>query len=199
MEGKKMKQLSAIKSKNTISAIRVLLAAGPNGPRNEAIFILGINSAYRTGDLLNLTIGDLVENGKIKNRLALKEQKTQKSRQIALNDVTLKVLANYLKSRGAIKELDPKDPFFPSSQTNTPMTRQQFHKILKEVGKKLGLENFGPHSLRKTFGYHIFKASGNNISLVQKLLNHSSQKVTLRYIGIEQEDLDDACLTLNLY
>jgi len=43
----------------------------------------------------------------------------------------------------------------------------------------------------------MFKKYGN-IALVQKLLNHKSSVDTLRYIGIEQEELNAAYLELNL-
>jgi len=51
--------------------------------------------------------------------------------------------------------------------------------------------------MRKSFGYWAYK-SGHDLAVIQKLLNHSSQKVTLRYIGIEQDDLDDVYISMNL-
>jgi site-specific recombinase XerD len=44
----------------------------------------------------------------------------------------------------------------------------------------------------------VFKRSGGNLALVQKLLNHSSSGDTLRYIGIDKEQMDSAYLDLNL-
>jgi integrase len=52
--------------------------------------------------------------------------------------------------------------------------------------------------MRKTFGYHVYQQSKKNLGLVQKLLNHGSSAVTLRYIGIEEEDMDEAYVKLNL-
>ena len=66
-------------------------------------------------------------------------------------------------------------------------------------GKSVGLANIGTHSLRKTFGYHAFKQTGGNLPLVQKLLNHSSSGETLRYIGIDREQMDSVFLTINLW
>jgi len=37
-----------------------------------------------------------------------------------------------------------------------------------------------------------------DISVIQKLLNHSSPGITLAYIGITQDDLDNVYMTLNL-
>ena len=58
-------------------------------------------------------------------------------------------------------------------------------------------DSIGTHTLRKTFGYWAFK-SGVDITRIQKLLNHSSPGVTLAYIGITQDELDDVYLNLNL-
>jgi site-specific recombinase XerD len=51
--------------------------------------------------------------------------------------------------------------------------------------------------LRKTFGYFAYK-QGIDLAMIQKLLNHSSQSETLRYIGITQEQMDDIVLKLDL-
>ena len=69
---------------------------------------------------------------------------------------------------------------------------------MNRAGKAAGLECIGTHTLRKTFGYHVYKKSGGNLGLVQKLLNHSNSGDTLRYIGIDKEDMDSAYLQLNL-
>ncbi|WP_436242946.1 tyrosine-type recombinase/integrase [Paenibacillus sp. LjRoot56] len=55
----------------------------------------------------------------------------------------------------------------------------------------------GTHTLRKTFGYFAYKA-GTDIVLLQQIFNHSSPSVTLRYIGILQDDMDNVIINLNL-
>ncbi|MBM7712828.1 integrase [Enterococcus xiangfangensis] len=40
--------------------------------------------------------------------------------------------------------------------------------------------------MRKTFGYTVYQ-NKKDIRLVMELLNHSSEKITLRYIGISEE------------
>jgi integrase len=69
---------------------------------------------------------------------------------------------------------------------------------MAEAGRSVGLADIGTHSLRKTFGYHVFKKSGGNLALVQKLLNHSSRGDTMRYIGIGREQMDAEVFELNL-
>ncbi|WP_234288470.1 tyrosine-type recombinase/integrase [Listeria ivanovii] len=78
-----------------------------------------------------------------------------------------------------------------------PLSRQQGWYIISKAGKKAGLQHLGTHSMRKTFGYHLYK-NGVGLELIQLLSNHSSPKITLRYIGIEQEDKDQAVSSLGL-
>ena len=65
-------------------------------------------------------------------------------------------------------------------------TRNIIYNVAKSVGIK---ERIGTHTLRKTFGYHAYN-NGYDITLIQKLFNHSSPQITLRYIGIEQDEID---------
>ncbi|EAE8309416.1 hypothetical protein BOQ37_14960 [Listeria monocytogenes] len=51
--------------------------------------------------------------------------------------------------------------------------------------------------MRKPFGYHLCK-NGVGLELIQVLLNHSSPKITLRCIDIEQENKDQAVSSLGL-
>lgn len=66
-------------------------------------------------------------------------------------------------------------------------TRNTIYDVTKSVGIK---ERIGTHTLRKTFGYHAYN-NGYDITLIQKLFNHSSPAVTLRYIGITQDEIQD--------
>jgi site-specific recombinase XerC len=48
-------------------------------------------------------------------------------------------------------------PLFLSRSGNGAIARQRTQKIMAEPGTAVGLTGIGPHSLRKTFGYHVFK------------------------------------------
>jgi integrase len=97
------------------------------------------------------------------------------------------------------RDVKSEEPLFPSRKGHyKPLSRVQAWNILSSVGQLVGLNNMGTHTLRKTFGYHIYKKSGGNLALVQKLLNRSSDGDTLRYIGIDREQTDNAYLELNM-
>jgi integrase len=163
--------------------------------RDELLFIVGINTALRIGDLLSLSVGDVLDDdGQITGTICVKEQKTGKTKRVPVNTSIRIALVKYLEQRPV---RDRSEPLFHSKK-GRPLSRSQAWRILKTAGQFAGLEHIGTHSLRKTFGYHAYKKTGNDIGLVQKLLNHSNLKVTLKYIGIDQEKMDNTYMRLNL-
>jgi integrase len=165
------------------------------GKRNVALFVMGINTALRIGDLLTLRVGEVLDSeGKVLKTITMTEQKTGKRKRFPVNESIKHVLSEYLAEREAFSR---EEPLF-LSRKGEALSRSQAWRIMKRAGKSVGLGHIGTHSLRKTFGYHLYKKTGGDIGLVQKLLNHSSTGLTLRYIGIDREKMDNAYLELNL-
>ena len=163
--------------------------------RDFCLFVVGINSGLRISDLLKLRICDVIENGKLKDRITLREKKTNKFKDSPLSEKTKQALKEYLKTR----DYSDNEPLFISRKNKGFLLRQQAYKIINGVAKSVGIrEKIGTHTLRKTFGYHAYN-NGYDITLIQKLFNHSAPNITLRYIGITREELDDVYLNLDLY
>ena len=157
-------------------------------------FATDIDTALRVSDIVLLTVGDVRDNkGGFQDVITLKEQKTGKNKTFPLNESIKQALKAYFDSRGTVT---PKTPLF-TGRYGRRLSRVRVWQILNAAAKKIGLKHIGTHTLRKTFGYHVYKQSGN-LALVQKLLNHSRSADTLRYIGIDQEQMDAAYLELNL-
>ena len=57
---------------------------------------------------------------------------------------------------------------------------------MKKVGELLNIDYLGTHSMRKTGAYRVYMQSHYDIALVMELLNHSSQAMTLRYLGLDR-------------
>ena len=186
-------EVEPIRDLEKIAAMKKILRS--DSFRDEALFVIGINTALRIGDLLSLTIGDVLdEKRQLTKSIELKEQKTGKIKQFPINDSVKSVLSAYLPERA---EADRSEPLFLSKKGGS-LSRWQARRILNAAGTAVGLERIGTHSLRKTFGYHVYKNTGGNIGLVQKLLNHSTAESTLRYIGINREQMNNIYLNLNL-
>jgi integrase len=186
-------EVQPVRDLKKIAAMKKILRA--DGLRNETLFIVGINSALRIGDLLSLSVGDVITTRRrIVTEIEMKERKTGKLKKFPLNKSIRDALSNYLKERGSIGHTEP---LFPSKKGGR-LSRWQARRILSDAGKAVGENMIGTHSLRKTFGYHVYRRTGGNLGLVQKLLNHSSSADTLRYIGIDREQMDNTYLELNL-
>ena len=154
-----------------------------------AIFVVGINIPIRISDLLDLKWGDIWDDSmnEFREHLAIVEMKTGKKNFLYINDNAKKALALYKKSVQSFS-ID-NYVFIKGRISNDHISRISVYKSLNKAGEKIGISNFGAHSLRKTFGYHAWK---NNISpaLIMKIYNHSSMSITQRYLGIEQDEKD---------
>ncbi|PJI06758.1 MULTISPECIES: tyrosine-type recombinase/integrase [Clostridium] len=151
------------------------------------LFKFGLNTGLRISDILPVKVGDLFNfKYEYKYYFILKEKKTGKVKKIKLNTAIKKVILAFVKE----EELDM-DSYLFYSRKGGHLKRIQAYRILKEAATVCGVENFGTHSLRKTWGYWTYKASKYNIGLIMDTFNHSSQAITLRYIGINQEQKDD--------
>lgn len=148
--------------------------------RNYIMFYIGIYSGLRIGDILLLKVRD------IKNRdyIFIKAQKTSKPQKIKITPQLKKEIKDYCKDK-------PESEYLIKSREgiNKPLTRDGAYKILKGIEERFGLMNLGTHSMRKTFGYHHY-SQYHDIVLLQKLFNHSTPKITLDYIGIDQDNID---------
>lgn len=176
--------------------------------RNYMLFTLGCNLSLRGSDLVKLTWGDIFTTDfRYCSEISLIEQKTKKYKLMDLNDTCKAAIEFYLKKEWLKKEdLNLDEVLFPSRKQKTGLngerfkvsiTRTQLGRIVQSAAKEIGLdsEKYGSHSLRKTFGYTYFKETSDIITL-QKLFNHDSALDTLRYIGIQKEQILDCYTTV---
>lgn len=187
-----MEFVQPIRDLKQIETIKKLLKQ--QNLRDYCLFVLGINSGLRISDLLKLTISDVIDRNKIKDRIRISEKKTNKFKDFPLSNNAVSAIKEYLKTRNYTEN----EPLFLSRKNKGFLLRQQAYKIINDVAKAIGIkEKIGTHTLRKTFGYHAYN-NGYDITLIQKLFNHSTPSVTLRYIGITQDELDEVYLNLDL-
>lgn len=156
-------------------------------PKYGLLFKFGLNTGLRISDILPIKMKDIFHpSGEYRDYLTLKEKKTGKEKKIKLNSGLRKLIDAYIKDL----HLTPESYLF-SSQKGNNIKRIQAYRVLKEAAYVCGIENFGTHSLRKTWGYWTYKMSRYNIGLIMDTFNHSSQAITLRYIGVNQDQKDE--------
>ena len=179
-----MNSVSPIKSRDKVKSICKFLKL--TNERNFILFMLGIYSGLRISDILKLKVKDV----KGKTHFLLKEKKTGKTQKLIICDELKKELKWYCADK------EPEDFLIRSRQKDIdgkqkPISRDMALKIMKKIADDFDEENLGCHSMRKTFGYHYYKNTGD-IATLQKIFNHSTPRETLIYIGIEQEEKDKA-------
>lgn len=64
-----------------------------------------------------------------------------------------------------------------SRQQGRHITRDRVYQIYADIAEKLGRDDIGTHTLRKTFGYHYYKKT-RDIATLMFIFNHSSQAIT---------------------
>ena len=154
--------------------------------RNHQLIVFGLNTALRIGDILPICWQDVYDfcGRSARSNLVVKEQKTGKTKTVALNHKVAQALA--LTASAA----NPQDFLFANPHSKQPLTRVQARRIICAAGEALRLPvGISCHSLRKTFGYHAWK-TGVSPAVLMEIFNHSSLRHTRRYLGIAQDDLD---------
>ncbi len=201
-----------IKNQNSLQVFKNYYVTVKPNPRNYTLIVLGLNTAFRISDLLQLKWKNVYDLSKMKflEHISMTEQKTKKERTVAINQITLDALSNYFNqyfverpsrqlSRpcrhdfGSLPAgISGEAYLFPSAKNHLlPITRIQAYRIIKEAALSAGLsQHISCHSLRKTFGYHAWQ-QGIPPAMLMELYNHSSYKTTKRYLCIEQDEKDD--------
>ena len=129
--------------------------------RNKLMFVIGINVGVRASDLHSLKYEYFysIENGKLifKDFYVLqpmKQRKQKKFVKLFFNQSVKTALNNYIEEY-PFESLD--DYLFPSRKGNSAIQAETIYKVIKDVAYEAGIkQNIGSHSLRKTFGFHIY-------------------------------------------
>ena len=153
-----------------------------NNERDYVLFMFGIYTGLRISDILKFRVRDV----KDKDAVYIREKKTGKEKRFPINPELKPIIEQYIRGKKDFEFLF-KSPNYP----NKPITRQQAYNILTAAAKAFGLDGIGTHTLRKTFGYHMYQQTHDAVTL-KEIFNHADISVTLRYIGINQDNKDKA-------
>ncbi len=69
-------------------------------------------------------------------------------------------------------------------------------EMLKPLGEEIGVR-FSNHTLRRTFGRTMYR-SGVEVATISKMMGHESIDQTLKYIGVDLDDMNSAMQTFSL-
>lgn len=137
-------------------------------PQNRLACEISIATGLRIGDVLALKTEKVA-----KQRFTIREEKTGKTRTVRL---PAELLNRCLACAGQHYVFENR------LNGKKHRTRQAVFKDLKRVAKAFKVkENIAPHSLRKIYAVEEFERNGGDLKRVQKLLNHTSEAVTMLY------------------
>lgn len=151
------------------------------------LVMLGFNTALRIGDLCQLRVRDV----RGRERVCVIAEKTDKMSNVKLQTAAQAALDRILRAK------HDDDYVFQSRQRSRKdgkykaISRQRCYAIVRQIARQTGYEaHVGCHTMRKTFAWHYYQTCGD-LAEVQKVLNHSSQEATIRYLGLDQQKIDE--------
>lgn len=176
--------------------------------RNKLLFLIGINIGIRASDLRTLRwsfffdkTSDGISFKEFYTIQPKKQRKQHKYVKLFFNNAVKAAVEDYVGKYS----VDTDDYLFPSRKGDAPIVEASLWRIIKDAAIEAGIkQNIVSHSLRKTFGFWCWhEAEDKNKALIvlQQIFNHSSSQVTLRYIGILDDEVEEMfnsiCLGVN--
>jgi site-specific recombinase XerD len=173
--------------------------------KNELLFHLWkvqLNLALRISDVLKITIVE-AENYLESGVYLSTDKKTGKRNQKAINPNARVALEKAIELRKEVN-ITSENPYLFVGQGNRsrnsvkPIDRIRVFRVYQEVVDYHNIKiQIGTHSARKTWGLQAYNKT-NNIAIVMKMLNHSSESATLCYLGLTQAKMDEMIIEFNL-
>ena len=163
----------------SVEELERLLTAGCPNPKHRAFLMVLYGAGLRLGEACRLKTEHI---HRYRMQIRVEQGKGRKDRYTLLSPKLLKELQAYWKC------FRPQHWLFPaSSNPQLPMDERVGQKIFYGAVQRAGLQRHGGiHSLRHSFATHLLEA-GVEITVVQRLLGHSSLATTSNYLHVRQE------------
>lgn len=140
-------------------------------PLNRLALEVSLATGLRISDVLSIRTQQVRETKDY--RLRIREQKTGKYRRVYVGQ---DLAERMLQSAGKIFVFENR------LDVKKHRTRQAVFKDLRRIAAMFRIkEHVSPHSCRKVFAVDFYHRCGENLSRVQKLLNHENEAVTMLY------------------
>lgn len=139
--------------------------------KHKSILCLMYSTGMRVGEVINLKISDIDSQRMV---IHVRDAKGGKDRQVTLDPTLLQLLRIYFK------RYKPKEYLF-NGQFDLKYSERSIAQFLKRYAEIAGVNRrVHPHLIRHCYATHLVEA-GTDMSILQKLLGHSSIKTTQLY------------------
>ena len=151
--------------------------------RFQAVFAVGIGCGLRRSEIASLTNANI----KYADQSICLVGKGNKERKVFCSpDVCLR-LTTWLSSRDSrAGSPEPNAPVFCSIRkadhirSTEPLTDDGIYRMMTRRAEQLGIQDFSPHDLRRTYVTRLLQMGGD-INVVRQAMGHASIATTQRY------------------
>lgn len=185
-----MKKVQPIRDERIIEGMKHYFRV--RNMRDYLFFCIGIYSGLRVSDLCRLRVGDVRGT-----HVDIVEKKNKHAKRFIIHPSIRDDLDRFIAGK------KDTDYLFASRQKKTisrlkhqPIDRTTAYRFLNDAAREFGLKDIGTHTLRKTWAYRLYKQDPNNLALLMEMFGHTDPADTLDYIGITQDMMDQAIMSL---
>jgi integrase/recombinase XerD len=184
-------------TKEELKRVLAICDSMTHGRRNRMIMELSHFAGLRAIELAGLTIGDMFENGRVKEKILLDKHQTKgnkKGRAVYLNKRLRKAISEYITTPNDSIYMRPELPFFRSQKgSGGAFSPNTMSKLFREIYDLAGLPDAKSHSGRRYFITNLAK-KGTSAPILKELAGHSSMNTTQRYIDEIGDDVLQAAV-----
>jgi site-specific recombinase XerD len=149
--------------------------------RDRAALLLLLDTGLRAQEFLKLNLGDVdITQGTI----VVRQGKGQKDRTVYIGAKCKLALARHIRQRNSST---PTLPLWASERDGQRLTYTGLRLLLQRIGKRAGVADCKPHTLRRSFALWSLRA-GMSIYHLQKLMGHADLTVLKRYLALVESD-----------
>lgn len=149
--------------------------------RNWVIINLLVNNGIRAATVRAIQIRDVVLDNSV---ILLRHTKRRKAQTIPLSDTLVRIMAHYMH----VRKGKPVDYLFPDVNGNQ-MSENCLRLAIARYNKAHGVDKTSIHLFRHTFARMYLVDCGGDALKLQKLLGHSTLKMTQHYVQLFDADL----------
>jgi integrase/recombinase XerD len=153
--------------------------------RNRVMFLTGLWSGVRVGEIASLSVGDVRNSdGSVRAeiRLTATQTKGRHPRTVFLPQKLRDELQAYLDMRGMVPATNPLFITAGRKRFSANVMAQHFHYLFKRAG----IAGASSHSMRRSF-ITLLASRGIGVRVLAELAGHRSIAVTQKYIDVNDD------------
>jgi len=180
--------------------LQAILAKGPN-LHYVCLFMVAVDSMLRCSDVIKLKVHHVrYASGRIRQTLALKQQKSQNNVRPVLSPETQSMCRQWIKQSSK----DQSDYLFTGEKNlskTTPIYHTTYRYHAKKWARQLGLEEeeYSTHSMRRVKPHYLYYECGVDIDDIRELMGHEDIRTTRTYLRISTLKAQEAAIKNNLF